>query len=89
MKYNKIKTGGGNATLEKGSNKQSIVLLQSYCSPSPMSNDYGVYQVLQNAFDIKVVYKQTSTTMPIYIKDIWLYALKANLTAKKGETIFS
>ncbi len=54
-----------------------------------MSNDYGVYQVLQNAFDIKVVYKQTSTTMPIYIKDIWLYALKANLTAKKGETIFS
>lgn len=54
-----------------------------------MSNDYGVYQVLQNAFDIKVVYEQTSTTMPIYIKDIWLYALKANLTAKKGETIFS
>lgn len=89
MKYNEIKTGGGNATLEKGSYKQSIVLLQSYCSPSPMSNDYGVYQVLQNAFEIKVVYKQTSTTMPIYIKDIWLYALKANLTAKKGETIFS
>lgn len=88
MKYNEIKTGG-NAALEKGSYKQSIVLLQSYCSPSPMSNDYGVYQVLQNAFDIKVVYKQTSTTMPIYIKDIWLYALKANLSAKKEETIFS
>lgn len=69
--------------------KKSIILLQSYCSPSPMSNDFGVYQELQKSFDVKVVYKKATTVCPIYIKDIWLYALKANLTAKKGETIFS
>jgi glycosyltransferase involved in cell wall biosynthesis len=54
-----------------------------------MSNDFGVFQELQKAFDIKVVYKQTPMVCPIYIKDIWRYALKANLKAKKGETIFS
>ena len=51
--------------------KKRIVLLQSYCSPSPMSNDFGVFQELQKAFDIKVVYKKATTVCPIYIKDIW------------------
>lgn len=79
--------GGSNSLTIK--DKGSIILLQSYCSPSPMSNDFGVYQVLQNAFNVKVVYKKATTVCPIFIKDIWLYALKANLTAKKGEVIFS
>jgi glycosyltransferase involved in cell wall biosynthesis len=54
-----------------------------------MSNDLGVYEVLSKAFNVKVVYKQTPTVCSIYIKDILHYALKANLTAKRGETIFS
>ena len=41
--FQRFSEAGGDSNSLTIKDKGSIILLQSYCSPSPMSNDFGVY----------------------------------------------
>lgn len=65
-----------------------MILLQSYSSPHPLSNDIGVYNVLKEHYPkMKVVYKKTDKVDTIYIKNILWLALKSNIISRKNDII--
>lgn len=66
-----------------------MILLQSYSSPSAMSADSGVYNVIKQRFlNLRVLFEKNENIGEVRITKILKLALQANLFSKTGEVIF-
>lgn len=66
-----------------------MILLQSYSSPSELSEDKGVYKVLKENFpELKVIYKKDSRINSLRTKDFLKMALKVNSIKDDDNIIF-
>ena len=67
-----------------------MILIQSYSSPTVMSADYGVYEVLKEHYpEMRTIWYQTPKVSDCRIKKILTMALKSNLMSRRGDTILN
>lgn len=67
-----------------------MILIQSYSSPTVMSADYGVYEVLKGHYpEMRTIWYQTPKVSDCRIKKILTMALKSNLMSRRGDIILN
>ena len=70
--------------------EEPMILIQSYSSPTVMSADYGVYEVLKEHYlNMRTLFYKTPNVVDCRIRKILSMALRSNFVSHRGETILN